>query len=591
MSSDLARVWLWRGAAVCAAAALSLLGGLLVLGFTGRDGIGWLDAIRSVLVAITGFWLVWGAVPAVLGALLPARATRDDADPQGRTVILVPICNEDAWQTFARIAAMNRGLVELGLAERFHFAILSDSQDRGAIAQEAQALEMLMDEKLAAGRIFYRRRTQNVARKAGNIEDFVKRSGGAYDYALILDADSLMAPATMARMAARMDREPELGLLQTVPRVIGARSTFGRVMQFASSYLSPAIARGASLFHGREGPYWGHNAILRMGAFAACCGLPSLSGRQPAGGHVLSHDYVEAALLSRGGWRVAVDAEMGGSYEEGPDDLLSYAKRDRRWCQGNLQHRRLLGAPRFRLWSRFTLLQGIMAYFASPLWLALLAASMLAAALMLPEGEALSARDAIPIWAVAAAVAAILIVPKLLVVLRGAVDGTNRRFGGTLRVTASILVEIIFSTLLAPIMLLLQSRAVMLILAGVDGGWPSTRRGWRPLGFGSCLVATWWIVACGLVTVAAVWTFALGTLLWILPATLPALLAPVLVWSSAMTGRPAGRQPFLLATEAELDRPDVLVRQQQILGQWQACTPAGSGVVQPAGAAAGAVFA
>ena len=235
-----------------------------------------------------------------------------------------------------------------------------------------------MREPMAEGRMFYRRRERNVGKKAGNIEDFVSRSGAAYDYALILDADSLMDGATIGRMALRMDADDELGLLQTVPVVIRAETIFGRLMAFSSAYLSPYFARGQSLMQRREGPYWGHNAIVRVKAFAASCGLPVLSGKPPYGGHILSHDYVEAAMLAREGWKVEVDPTLAGSYEEGPENLIEYAKRDRRWCQGNLQHRRLIAAPGLKFWSRFTFVQGIMAYMASPLWLLLLAPGWLA---------------------------------------------------------------------------------------------------------------------------------------------------------------------------------------------------------------------
>ncbi len=244
-----------------------------------------------------------------MGAI--TRPARDRAGalqaPRGRTAIIVPIYNEDTATTFSRVAAMNRSLIGLGVAESFHFAILSDSNDLAVAAAELAWFEQLIREPLSEGRMFYRRRERNIAKKAGNIEDFVSRSGGAYDYALVLDADSLMDGAAICRLALKMDADPGLGLVQTVPQVIHARTLFGRMMCFSSAYLSPYFASGMSLMQGREGPYWGHNAIVRMRAFAACCGLPVLSGKPPYGGHILSHDYVEAALLARGGWKVELD--------------------------------------------------------------------------------------------------------------------------------------------------------------------------------------------------------------------------------------------------------------------------------------------
>ena len=180
-----------------------------------------------------------------------------------------------------------------------------------------------------ARRIVYRRRNRNTGRKAGNIEDFIQTSGGAYDYAMILDADSLMEGATIARMVRRMEADPALGLLQSLARVVGARSWFGRTMQFSASFCSQIFARGLAMMQGRTGPFWGHNALVRVRAFAASCSLPELAGQAPFGGHILSHDYVEAALLARAGRTVRLDDDLDGSFEEGPENIVDHAKRDR----------------------------------------------------------------------------------------------------------------------------------------------------------------------------------------------------------------------------------------------------------------------
>ncbi|MCE8471342.1 glucans biosynthesis glucosyltransferase MdoH, partial [Rhodovulum sulfidophilum] len=280
--------------------------------------------------------------------------------PHQPTVVLVPICNEDPVTTFARIAAMDGSIQAAGL--RCDIAVLSDTRDPENAARERDVFARLLAETGGAGRIFYRRRTDNRGRKAGNIEDFIQSSGGAYEFALILDADSLMEGVTIRRMIARMQADPRLGLLQTLPKIIGAGSLFGRAMQFSASFHSPVFARGLARLQGNTGPFWGHNAMVRVRAFAESCGLPALEGKPPFGGHILSHDYVEAALLARAGWRVKLDETIEGSFEEGPDNILAHAKRDRRWCQGNLQHIRLVLAPGLAGWSRFVFLQGIFAY-------------------------------------------------------------------------------------------------------------------------------------------------------------------------------------------------------------------------------------
>ena len=250
------RAVLTRAVALGAAAVLSLLGGWVFLGFSSTGGISPIDVLRTALVVLSGFWLVWGGAAAIIGLFVRHRTPSFDAQlsPRGLTVILVPIYNEDPLVTFARVAAMNRSLRALGIQDRFHIAILSDTTALEVAAMEAVWFQQLVAEPDSAGRIFYRRREQNIGKKAGNIEDFVTSSGGAYDYMLILDADSLMEGATIGEMARRMDADTNLGLLQTLPKIINARSFFGRSMQFASAYLSPAFSRGAAVLQGNGGP-------------------------------------------------------------------------------------------------------------------------------------------------------------------------------------------------------------------------------------------------------------------------------------------------------------------------------------------------
>jgi membrane glycosyltransferase len=544
------------------AAIASVGGAWLYYRLVTPDALLGLDGARAVLFLLTGFWLVWGGTTGMLGALTPARQRRREplVAPRGMTAVLVPIYNEDPAATFSRVAAMNRSLVALGMAEKFHFAILSDTTSLEVAAQEVTWFEQLIREPQASARVFYRRRERNIGRKAGNIEDFISRSGGAYDYALILDADSLMEGETIVRMALRMDADAELGLLQTVPEVIRAETLFGRLMAFSSAYLSPYFARGQTLMQASEGPYWGHNAMVRVPAFAASCGLPVLSGKPPYGGHILSHDYVEAALLGRAGWKVELDPTLGGSFEEGPENLIEYAKRDRRWCQGNLQHRRLIGAPGLKFWSRFTFVQGIMAYVASPLWLLLLVASLIAGAIPNRQGE--GPNDAI--WVLAAAVAVALLLPKLAILLRGALDGRNRSFGGTLRVLPGVLAEVALSTLLAPVMLCFQSKGVIEILLGLDGGWPATRRDETRVGLAVAFAASWWIVAVGATTLAVAIVLAPELVPWLLPVTAPAIAAPLLITLTSLSPR----LRWLFATATERQPTPIMTLQKRIHENW-----------------------
>jgi membrane glycosyltransferase len=369
-----------RALALAASLLAAAAAGMVFQVYGAADGVALIDVLRSLLIFLSTWWLAWGAATALLGLTsrpqgVPAAVRGPIA---GRTVVIVPVYNEDPVTTFARIAAMDDSIraAEPGLA--VSFAILSDTRDEAVAAEERAWFARWSPGRTARGGCSTAAALRNTGRKAGNVEDFVATSGGAWDYAVILDADSLMEGATILEMIRRIEAEPRLGLLQTLPRVVRARSRFGRAMQFAAGFHSPVFARGLAAMQGRTGPFWGHNAIVRLRAWAESCGLPELPGRAPFGGHILSHDYVEAALLARAGWTVRLDPDLGGSYEEGPENIIDHAKRDRRWCQGNLQHAAVIAAPGLAGWSRFTFFQGIFAYVAPLIWLAFIAASVAA---------------------------------------------------------------------------------------------------------------------------------------------------------------------------------------------------------------------
>ncbi|MWD28170.1 glucans biosynthesis glucosyltransferase MdoH [Aquicoccus sp. SCR17] len=542
-----------------------------------QDGTDFWDISRTALILLTTAWLAWGAAQALLG--LPGRTRRrelpETQEPQAPTVVIVPICNEDPVATFARIAAMDGSLARAGV--RADIAILSDTGNPEAAGLEEDAFARLLRDTEGAGRIFYRRRSDNRGRKAGNIEDFIRASGGAWELAVILDADSLMEGETIRAMIARMQADPQLGLFQTLPRIVGAASLFGRAMQFAASFHSPVFARGLARMQGVTGPFWGHNAIVRVRAFAESCGLPPLSGKPPFGGHILSHDYVEAALLARAGWKVEVDETLGGSYEEGPDNILSYAKRDRRWCQGNLQHIRLLFTPGLRGWSRFVFLQGIFAYLVSLLWGAFLIASLVATVTAPAPDYFPEPYQLFPVFpsdrtqeiiALAIGIGGLLILPKVLILGGAILSGRAKGFGGAAGAIASVVVEILLSSLLAPVMLMYQSRAVLQVLMGRDGGWPANQRGEGRLSLAEGWRAAWWITLAGALALALVTRIAPGLLPWMLPVTLPMLAAPLLI---AWTSRRAGRRVFRVPGEAR--PPQIVVAYHGWLDRWAPAAP------------------
>jgi membrane glycosyltransferase len=489
-----------------------------------------------------------------------------------RCVVLVPVYNEDPTITFARIAAMHASVQATGWGDRFHFAILSDTRDEAVAAAERRWFDRLLDDTGAEGRIFYRRRDSNRGRKAGNIEDFFTRSGAAYDFAVILDADSLMEGATLVEMVRRMEAAPDLGLLQTLPVVVNAGSRFGRIQQFSAAFYSPVFCRGLAMMQGRTGPFWGHNAIVRVRAFAESCGLPELRGKPPFGGHILSHDYVEAALLARNGWAVRVDDDLPGSYEEGPENMVLHAKRDRRWCQGNLQHSRLLLAPGLKPWSRFVFVQGILAYLSPVLWLAFLLASILAPLSAPPidyfpiDGwpfPVIPVSEASKALALAVLVFGLLFLPKLLVLADAAIRGRARGFGGALAATGSVLKELAFSAVAAPVFLMFNTRSVMQVVAGLDGGWPAQSRGDGSLTLAESWAAGHWIVTGGALGFGLAAWLSPALVPWLAPVLLPMVLAPLVIWWSSQRGT-----GFL--TPAETALPPVLALHRDWLARWQA---------------------
>ena len=258
--------------------------------------------------------------------------------------------------------------VATGAAGQFDIFILSDTTDPDIfIAEEAAFLALR--QRLPDARVYYRHRPKNDAKKAGNIAEWLQRFGGHYEQLIVLDADSLMTGDTLVRLVAAMERNPGVGLIQTFPVMVNATTPFARVQQFAGRLYGPLIAYGLAWWHGADSNYWGHNAVLRTRAFAESAGLPVLSGPRPIGGHILSHDFVEAALMRRAGWAVVMAPALPGSYEECPPSLTEYAARDRRWCQGNLQHAGVLSARGLHWVTRLHLATGIGSYVAAPLWL------------------------------------------------------------------------------------------------------------------------------------------------------------------------------------------------------------------------------
>jgi len=492
-----------------------------------------------------------------------------------RTALLMPTYNEQPARIMAGLQAIRESLGETGAAEAFDLFILSDTTDPAIwIAEEAGFLA-LRERTGGYGSIFYRRRPKNVARKSGNIADWVTRFGGAYVQFLILDADSLMTGETLVRLAGAMERHPDVGLIQTLPIITGATTLFARVQQFAGRVYGPLIAHGIAWWHGAEGNYWGHNAMIRTRAFAEQAGLPELSGRKPFGGPIMSHDFVEAALMRRGAWAVHMVPGVRGSYEEVPPTLTDLAVRDRRWCQGNLQHLAVLPTRGLAAMSRLHLLTGIGSYITAPLWLLFILTGIMIAvqARFVPPDYFPQGKSLFPQWPVIDPVRAmwmfvgtmaLLLVPKLLGCVAILLRREERRRWRLARLVGGILYETLVAGLIAPVVMLTQTIDVAAIVLGRDSGWNAQRRddGVIPARETRRLYRRHTLL--GLLLGAVAWAVSLSLALWMLPVVLGLALAIPL---ALLTGR--RRSSGLLRTPEDLEPPPVVARAAALQREWQ----------------------
>jgi len=568
-------------AALTAAASMGMLQVLRI------GGLGVLDLVLLVLFVFLFAWIALSSIGAVCGfLLLMARRHNllgievDGPLPRlsTRTALLVPTYHEDPARLMAGLQAIYESVQATGQLEAFDFFVLSDSRKPEFTATEERQFAALLQRIGGEGRVFYRRRTDNRGRKAGNIADWVQRYGAAYPQFLILDADSVMSGETLVRLAAAMERNPRVGLIQTLPRVVNGQTLFARMQQFGGHMYGPIIARGITWWHSSEGNYWGHNAMVRTRAFAAHAGLPELQGRHPFGGHILSHDFVEAALMRRAGWAVHLVPELDGSYEEGPPSLTDLLVRDRRWCQGNLQHMKVVGSAGLHWVSRTHMMVGIGHYFTAPMW-----AMLMLIGLAIPlnhselawDGFRLPGFSPLAYWRASdmeriewlfAATMGVLFVPKILGFLATLIDPVARRgAGGGFNALLGLLIETVLAALMAPIVMYRQSRGVAEVLAGHDSGWEAQRRddGSVPL---SGLVRSYGgMTLFGAFMGGLAWMVSPGLALWMSPVLVGMVLSIPTVWLTS--GRTPGRwlrEHRILCIPEELDPPPVLRRATEL---------------------------
>ncbi len=520
------------------------------------DGLDPLEVAHVGLILVLFGWMAFSFAASLGGLWLSRQADAWETTTARaplralttRTALLAPIYHEDVGPFFARLTQMRARLYALGLTPFFDIVVLSDSRRPEVVADEQRGFAAFRRAGIGP-RAYYRHRPENIDRKAGNIADWVRRHGGAYDHMVVLDADSLMDAQTLWRLAAAMEREPALGLIQTAPTIVGRRTVFGRLEQFANTLYGPLAAWGVAWWSGADGNYWGHNAILRVEAFAQSSGLPHLKGKKPFGGHIMSHDFVEAAFLRRAGWGVRLAPALGGSFEESPPTLIDHLIRDRRWCQGNLQHLGVLGARGLHPISRLHLARGVLSYALAPLWIALVVTGAL---LSTPEAGEDGGGYPLAGAAVLAVSLAFVLLPKLLSYGMMLADGQARRFGGPWRALASVGVETLASTLTAPIIMAAHTRALLSVALGRDAGWAAQQRDEGRLSGRAALAFHWPEMLIGMALAALGPLMGAGLSPWLTVAAASLVAAPFIVWWTASIARGVRlREAGLLLTPGE----------------------------------------
>ncbi len=495
-----------------------------------------------------------------------------NAPLKGRTAIVMPIYNEDVQRVLAGLNATWKSLLSESAQQSFDLFILSDTRDAEIAAQELAAWHWLCERYAARGRIFYRRRAQNVDQKSGNIANFIRSWGAAYNYMIVLDADSVMSGSAIVSLARMMDTHPQVGIIQALPLPMGSSTLFGRMLQFSSRLNGPMLASGLAFWQLGHSNYWGHNAIVRTRAFAEHCALPRLSGTAPFGGNILSHDFVEAAFMRRAGYQVWMLPNLQGSWEGIPSNLFDYAARDRRWVQGNLQHSRLLPMHGLHWLSRVHFLTGIMSYLSSTLWLLLLLLSSFSICLQALQGHLFFEPHhymLFPNWPqnrsgeiamLLSVTLIILFLPKVLGALLAYKNSVLRTaFGGGIRLMLSVLLELALSMLFAPTMMLIHTDFVVLTLLGKSISWNVQTRSDRRITLGAAIR-----YHSPHVIIAALWSAIIllivpKYLVWLLPALLGLLISiPFSMLTSHENIGQKLRQRGLLLTPEETMPPSEL---------------------------------
>jgi len=542
----------------------------------------WLQYGQLALFALLSAWVVTGFMTAMMGfyvtlfgdahTLSAKQVQHHTLDPDARTAIIMPICNEDVRTVFAGLRATCESVALGGHVKNFDVFVLSDSNDPAIVKQERAAWEALRAQLASQPEqpqieVYYRLRKRRTDRKAGNVADFCRRWGKDYRYMVVLDADSVMSGDCLASMVKLMEANPTAGIIQTATQAIGHVTLHARAQQFGSRVTGRLFTLGMQFWQMGESHYWGHNAIIRVEPFMQHCALAHVKGTGGMAGSIMSHDFVEAALMRRAGYHVWLVADLIGSYEQQPPDLLAELQRDRRWCQGNLQNSRLIAEPGIHPVHRSMFATGAMAYLSAPLWLCFMT---LGTALWLSGSPMVKDWDVLPgellsLWAWTLCM---LFLPRILGLAAIFIKRQQHSYGGTASVLRSALLETLIALLQAPIRMVAHSLFVVVALTGLKLDWKSPPREAAAVPWAHALRQLAPMSSVVVALAAGIALIDASALIWLLPVGLPLLLAiPMTVLTSQVgVGTAMRSQNYLLIPE-ETRSPAVLRRAWLHAGQ------------------------
>jgi len=509
---------IWAAINVLKAGGWSLVDTALLIAFA--VGSPW--TVLGFWNSVIGLWLLHGVRDPITKVAPYARAGNLPTPITVRTAILMTLRNEDPERAILRLKTVKESIDATGFGEQFGYFVLSDTDDPSIAEAEEKAVAAWQRTLPDPQQVIYRRRADNTGFKAGNLRDFCERWGREYELMLPLDADSLMSGDTVIRLVRIMQAHRQLGILQSLVVGMPSSSAFARIFQFGMRHGMRSYTMGQAWWTGDCGPFWGHNAVVRIRPFLERCQLPVLPGKPPLGGHVLSHDQVEATLMRRAGYEVRVLPFECGSWEENPPTLLEFIRRDVRWCQGNMQYLKLLDMPGLHPMSRFQLIWAILMFLGIPAW------TLMIALLPVLAYEAQSITQYPTALAVALYVGFFLMYlsPKIaglldVVLTRGGV----RRYGGRVRFAISALIELVFSFLLGAVSTIRTTIFMIGLLFGKSVTWGGQARDAHGISWRAALVNLWPQTVFGLVLCSVLAAISPTVLAWSLPLTAGYLLA------------------------------------------------------------------